>query len=139
MSPFFGRVDLRAFRRDPLQIVLHVVGVDLTGVPVRYAAGFYPDIDPAFRSLTLGPTDTPGDDGARLVEVVRIRGLPVSVVEIIASKALMATLPAAGEIGADLPLAHELAIDRLPINDGLTPVETTLFTGTLTIKGSLND
>lgn len=133
------RFDFAAFRRDPLQLVLHINGVNLTGVPVRYAVGPYPDIDSAFRSLTLGPTDASGADGTRLVEVYRQGGEWVSVVEIIAGKALMAALPRAGEIGDDLPLAHELGVDRLPIPDRLSSIETTLFFGTLTIKGSIND
>lgn len=139
MSPFFGRVDLSAYRRDPLQIVLHVVGVDLTGVAVRYGVSIFPDADPASRLLTLGPTAEPGADGVRLVEVVRVRGLPVSVIEIIASKARMAALPPSSIPDRPMPLSHELEVDRLPIADRLTPVETTLFTGTLTIMGSIND
>ncbi|WP_267395589.1 MULTISPECIES: hypothetical protein [unclassified Sphingomonas] len=132
-------VHLAAFRRDPLRIVIDIDGVDLSSVPVRYAVGLYPDIDPAFRSLTLGPTTVPGGDGVRLVSVTYRDGLASSRFEIIASKGLIAALPKAAEPGDDFALAHELGVDALPIADGLTPVETTLFTGTLTIKGSIND
>ncbi len=63
----------------------------------------------------------------------------LSVFEIIASKPLTVLVPGAGEIGDDVSLAHELQVDRLTAAPGFSPVETTLFFGTLTIKGCVND
>lgn len=134
------RLDLTAFRRDPLRIIARVVGDDLSAATVTYGVGLYRDIDPAFRSLVLTNTLVIGGDGVRLVRVERSPGdQPVSVFEIIASKPLMALLPRTGEIGDDVSLAHELQVDRLTAAPGFSPVETTLFFGTLTIKGSVND
>lgn len=135
-----GRLDLAAFRRDPLRIIVNVRGVDLTGIALTYGVGLYPDADPAFRLLVLNMTDVPGGNGIRLVNVDRSEAnQPVTVYEILASKDLLTGFPRAGEIGDDSPFSHELQVAALPMSAGFTGVETTLFFGKLTIKGSVND
>jgi len=134
------RLDLTAFRRDPLHVIVRVVGVNLSGVPVTYGVGLYPDADPAFRLLSLGASVGVGADGIRLVRIDQTPGgQPVTIYEIIASKGLLANFPIAGEIGDDITFSHELQVGALPMPFGFAAVETTLFFGTLTIKGSVND
>lgn len=140
MTILAGRLDLAAFRRDPFRVIANVRGVDLTGIALTYGVGLYPDADPAFRLLLLNMTDVPGANGIRLVSVDRSdTDQPVSIYEIIASKDLLLGFPRSGELGDDLIFSHELQVAALPMSPGFTSIETTLFYGTLTIKGSVND
>lgn len=136
----FRRLDLRVFRKDPLQLTLTVVGIDLTGATqLDFAVRLYPDA-PGAKLINCALTTTPGAQGCRLVSVTTDGGgVPTSVIEILDTKATMAALPAAGEAGDDTVLHHDFQWLRAADGSGLTMIEETKLFGQFIVMGSVND
>ncbi len=136
-----NREALRAFRNDPLHLVLAVEGLDLTNAPIALCVRQRRDT-PGSPILQLDMTATAGAKGIRLVSVTPDDdGIPTSLVEILCPKADMIAAFAAyqpAEFGADLTLAYDLQWTLAPDGTGLTNVEETILFGDFIIQGSVN-
>lgn len=133
------RTTIAVFRRDPLYLLISVIGYDLTASSPAMAVRLYPDA-PGDPLLLLEATGWAGADGIRLVEViVDDDNVPTSVLEVIASKATMSEMPLPGELGSDLTLYYDFQWTPPLEGSGITPVEETVMFGDFIIKGSAND
>lgn len=129
---------ISAFRKDPFQYVLGVIGFDLTGVDMKFCVRDRPDM-PGDPRLLLATTGTPGADGCRFVSVeVDEDGVPTSLIEIVASKAQMATLPQALMPGDTVKLAYDFQWTLAPDGSGLSALEETILFGDFNVMGSVN-
>jgi len=135
----FRRQDLRVFRRDPLHLVIAVIGLDLTGSGPSLAVRLYPDA-PGLPELLLGPTASAGSQGIRIVEVTRDPAdVPTTLLEILATKGAINRLPRTGEIGTPSTFAYDLQWTPPAAGPGLTRVEETVLFGSFIVMGSVND
>jgi len=129
---------LSCFRKDPLAIRMQVQGVDLTNANPAFAVRLYKDA-PGAALIQLGVVTAAGTDGIRLVGVVPDSdGISTTLLEIIASKTLMAALPAEAELGDDLTLAYDLQWTPPDDGSGFTSEETTVLFGDFIVQGSVN-
>lgn len=133
------RQDIDVFRKDPLQIVIIIFGVDLTGnTSLLFAAKLWPDIGGApLLSIASGA----GPPGIAVVDVgTDTDGTPYSTIVISDTKAHMAALPPPPEPGAAVKLSYDIQwTPPTSITAPVPSVETTLAYGKLNILGSVND
>lgn len=133
-----ARQEISVFRNDPMCLLLEVVGEDLTGAAFAFAVRLYPDAAGAALLGPLAATATKGAPGVRLVRVDVVDDVPVSLLEIIDTKAHVQALPAATEAGADLTLHYDFGWTPLDDGSGLAAVEVTRLFGSFVVKGSVN-
>lgn len=135
-----ARQALRAFRNDPLHLVLEIVGENLNDANFAFAVKL--DTDQPGSPL-LGPlvnNDVAGDPGVRLVTVYfDDDGVPITVLEIIAEKADMQALRPGDLYGEDLPLVYDFEWTAAEADESdISPVETTRLYGPFIVMGSVN-
>lgn len=138
MPPPF-RQDISAFRKDPLQKLMTLFGVDLTdNTSLSFAVKLATDV-PGDPLLLI--TSGTGATGIKLIDVgTDGEGLPYSTVQISDTKAHMGALPSAAEYGATVRLSWDLQwVPPTSITAPATAVEQTLAYGNLIILGSVND
>jgi len=97
-----------------------------------------PDM-PGDPRLLLPKTTTAGEDGCRLVDVTEDDdGVPTSLVEILAIKATMGTLPQALAPGDPVKLAYDFQWMLPDDGSGLSTLEETILFGDFIVMGSVN-
>lgn len=137
--PFPGRQTLTVFRNDPLYLVISVVGFELSGAAPSFAVRLYPDA-PGLALIMLDATAESGKNGCRIVSVTFDGDdIPTTVLEIVASKDLMGSLPSASEAGADLTLSYDLQWTMPADAIGFSAGEERIMFGDLVVKDSFND
>lgn len=126
-----------AFRNDPFLCLIRIWGYNLNDIPMNFALNHCSDA-PLPALIDVGITIEPGAQGIRVAAVGFTAGLPWSDIEILLSKATMASLPPAAEAGSDLALTYDFQW-KLPNRAGdYVRVEETILFGDFVIKGSVN-
>jgi hypothetical protein len=139
-----AQLALTGFRDDPFKQVISISGIDLTGATFGFAIREYAGKTGSPLVPIVGTT-TKGSEGVRLAGVDEDEnGIPISLLEIIVTKAHMQSLPGPSTLATDnaqpVKLYYDLQIT--PANDPSSPwaenVEQTWLYGDFFVNGSAN-